>query len=809
MSIEISTQIIHASYAAVINSIDPNANIYDNPNQQGTAYPAWFIVHRAPVEVQRDVGKRYGGNRYTLTYMIDIWYMIQQNIPRLYDQYTQVAEELDSKIDYLPIHGSDAVVHVYDRSWSLELNCLKYSTTLRLRVYRDNPNSKDVMMNVLTTDVFLKMQNEAILSFQNTSHPEFDAQLPNPISVTKGRSVNLPFVGGEFEDDDYKWTPSGWNLGSFGALIQLNESMTADLLWRSEEKTASLSFTNTLHPEFDVDLPDTIIANKGSSVELPAVSGTFPVGSFDWNPSSWDIGSFGDSFILNEDTTANLQWESEEVFFDVSFTNTSHPEFDVTLPQSERVSRGSSVTLPTVEGEFIQDNYKWIPDAWDIGAFGDSYTPSDSVSANLLWRSEEIPVELPQYFTAYFTAGDGNRSGSVSSNWSSIGGNTASLYQLNSSNRYEYDASKTYTITSVFYAGGAIYTDSSLNRLVINNKNYAGAEYETLFIHTLNNNQITGKPCGCSFTTGSKLESENVKVYNSLNEEFNAFKYTANGIDYYYVLDGVQTDWTDDLTSIGYSLDPPAPTFPEVHSMTGRLGSSSSETGSSTINFSILANGRLWFFKLDGGSYSKAVVNEGTVLAVAKINNTSNEPQYYGFVARRVASDGTVRLMNNTYARYNNASSVDVYYCNDSNVGIATVTNGNGDKFWAFKYIVDGVAYYYVLDLSSGSLPSQSWISDLSSLGYAIFNAPLYYLSSDKTPISVGDGSTNPLYGANGVALSYNSSRQYIIINAYTSANDLIGIGCESFVVSSSMSYATLYNRDVLRTFYSAEIVIT
>lgn len=281
--------------------------------------------------------------------------------------------------------------------------------------------------------------------------------------------------------------------------------------------------------------------------------------------------------------------------------------------------------------------------------------------------------------------------------------------------------------------------------------------------------------------------------------------YVDNGV---LRLDAPDTDEGEQWSALVEYIEP-APPFPEVHSMTGRLGSSSSETGSSTINFSILANGRLWFFKLDGGSYSKAVVNEGTVLAVAKINNTSNEPQYYGYVARRVASDGTVRLMNNTYSRYNNASSVDVYYCNDSNVGIATVTNGNGDKFWAFKYIVDGVAYYYVLDLSSGSLPSQSWISDLSSLGYTIFNAPLYYLSSDKTPTSVGGGSSAPLYGANGVALSYNSARQYIIINAYTSANDLIGIGCESFVVSSSMSYATLYNRDVLHTFYSVEIVIT
>lgn len=249
--------------------------------------------------------------------------------------------------------------------------------------------------------------------------------------------------------------------------------------------------------------------------------------------------------------------------------------------------------------------------------------------------------------------------------------------------------------------------------------------------------------------------------------------------------------------------------LPEVHSMTGRLGSSSDSTGSSTANFSVGADGRRWFFKLDGGSYSKAVVNEGTVLAVAKVNNSSNLPEYYGFVARRVSSDGTVRMMNNSYATYNSANSADIYYCEDPNVGIATVTNGNGDKFWAFKHIVDGVAYYYVLDLSSGSLPSQSWVSDLSTLGYSTFNAPLYYLSSTKEVVDVGGGSSQHLYGANGVMLPYNSSKQYRIINAYTSADDLIGIGCESFVVSSSMGYGTLYNRDVLHAFYSVEIVIT
>lgn len=45
-----------------------------------------------------------------------------------------------------------------------------------------------------------------------------------------------------------------------------------------------------------------------------------------------------------------------------------------------------------------------------------------------------------------------------------------------------------------------------------------------------------------------------ITVYDSSNNPYNAFKYTSDGTDYYYVLDGVQTDWTDDLSSIGYKL---------------------------------------------------------------------------------------------------------------------------------------------------------------------------------------------------------------------------------------------------------------
>lgn len=558
MSIEISTQIIHNSYAAVINKIDHKANIYDNPNQQGTAYPAWFIVHRSPVEVAREFGKRMNGNCYMLTYQIDIWYMIQQNIPRLYDQYTAIAERFDSEIEYLPIFGSDAIVHVYDRSWSLELNAMKYSTTLKLRVFADKNFAFTPIEVIEDLSVFLKNQNQSVITFENTTHPEFDAQIPSPISVTKGQPINLPFVGGEFEDEDYKWTPSGWSIGAFGARIRLDESITTNLLWSSTEKTATLSFENTTHPEFSVQMPESITANKGTSVELPSVSGTFPVGSVDWTPSAWSVGAFGDSFILDEDTTTDLQWSSKEVQFTISFSNSNHPEFDVDLPQTELITRGDSVTLPSVSGSFIVDGYEWTPDSWDIGAFGDSYTPSSDVIANLLWRSQEyhptMPtvedcgIKVPSSSTSY-TATQTLQPQQVS-RWLYWGGSNP-ITKSNDDN-----ANKTFAISKLMNSDSTTVI-TRIGASAIWDNTDGGSTTSSTFNLSVQN-------IGTSEYTFSRayiyscysLDATIIVVYDSNNNAFNAFKYTSNGTDYYYVLDDVQTDWTDDLESIGYYLGP-------------------------------------------------------------------------------------------------------------------------------------------------------------------------------------------------------------------------------------------------------------
>lgn len=227
MAITINTQTIHASIAAVLKEIDAEANIFDNPNQQGTPYPAWFIVHRSPVEIQKEIG------RYVLVYQIDIWYMLKQNITRLYDQYSLIAEQLDDKLEYLPIYGTNnALVHVYDRSWGLELNALKYSITLRLRVSRDK--TPDVYMQVIEDlQTFIKTKLALLrVYFTNTEHENLDVNMPSQMFCYYGDTFVLPTVEGVYRDEDnLRWSPVRWNIGSFGETIgPLHENVTADLV---------------------------------------------------------------------------------------------------------------------------------------------------------------------------------------------------------------------------------------------------------------------------------------------------------------------------------------------------------------------------------------------------------------------------------------------------------------------------------------------------------------------------------------------------------------------------------------------------
>lgn len=313
MSIEITTQLIHASYASVIRTIDENANIYDNPNQQGTYYPAWFIVHRSPVELQKGIG------RWTLVYQIDIWYMLKSNQTRLYDQYSAIAEQLDDKLEYLPIFGTDACVHVLDRSWGLELDALKYSTTLRLYASKGPKPVIPYMEVIEDLRVFLKglKQEFYTLSFTNTDHPDFTVDLPDDIVVSANAFVKLPSVSGKHTEDEETWVTSRWDIGEFGSSVKMDEDKVANLLWE-ELQLFVVSFANTTYPQFDVDLPEQAVVIAGESITLPSVSGQFVEDGYVYTPSGWDIGDFGSEFTPTGNTIANLIFSAEKQYEEIT-----------------------------------------------------------------------------------------------------------------------------------------------------------------------------------------------------------------------------------------------------------------------------------------------------------------------------------------------------------------------------------------------------------------------------------------------------------------------------------------------------------
>ena len=388
MSIEITTQLIHASYASVIRTIDENANIYDNPNQQGTYYPAWFIVHRSPVELQKGIG------RWTLVYQIDIWYMLKSNQTRLYDQYSAIAEQLDDKLEYLPIFGTDACVHVLDRSWGLELDALKYSTTLRLYASKGPKPVIPYMEVVEDLRVFLKNMNIATVTFTNTTYPEFEVELPDAIRAEVGTTITLPTIPyQEFEEGDYIYWPSQWNIGGFGAKYPVKYNKDANLSWQTIA-ILTLSFVNTEHPDFTVEMPEAITCREGTAVTLPSIPyQEFEDDGYVYWPLQWDIGAFGSMFVMNQNTDANLMWQSLKLVT-ITFANPYHPSFVIDLPLPITVRLGESVILPSVTGEWTEGGTTYTPTQWDIGAFGDSYTPDADTVANLIFEVITPPFPI-------------------------------------------------------------------------------------------------------------------------------------------------------------------------------------------------------------------------------------------------------------------------------------------------------------------------------------------------------------------------------------------------------------------------------
>ena len=154
----------------------------------------------------------------------------------------------------------------------------------------------------------------------------------------------------------------------------------------------TISFTNVDYPDLPIALPDPITDISGTVVTLPTMSGEYEDTYNYYTPESWSIGSFGEEIELSDNLTANLIFNvvPKVVTYTVSFENTTYPEFDVSIPNSIIVPEGDSITLPSVSGEYEDEEYTYTPLKWSIGEFGEVITPDSNLTADLVWNVDPI-----------------------------------------------------------------------------------------------------------------------------------------------------------------------------------------------------------------------------------------------------------------------------------------------------------------------------------------------------------------------------------------------------------------------------------
>ena len=100
------------------------------------------------------------------------------------------------------------------------------------------------------------------------------------------------------------------------------------------------------------------------------------------------------SYLASLNRTS-IESGSPTTIYTLSFVNIQLPDITITMPQDETGTSGTVVTLPTMSGEYESGGKIWKPTAWDIGAFGDSYTLNADVVAYLIF--DEVTPYIPLF----------------------------------------------------------------------------------------------------------------------------------------------------------------------------------------------------------------------------------------------------------------------------------------------------------------------------------------------------------------------------------------------------------------------------
>ncbi len=202
--------------------------------------------------------------------------------------------------------------------------------------------------------------------------------------------------------------------------------------------------------------------------------------------------------------------------------------------------------------------------------------------------------------------------------------------------------------------------------------------------------------------------AELITVYDSNNNPYDCFKYLLNNVSWLYVLDGVHNIWVNDLSSIGYS-EAPFVTLPTVTTDHWFYGSYSGSEQNLNTNDT--------FNCYSDNPRQQIAYDTSKTYAVIQIRNGYN----------RLVSPNTAIVLynNNDYLAGENVSEnviqlsqCDYAICDSDNVTVINVLDANDNRFNAFRYYSNGIAYYYVLEPEDWDIKPTNWTNDLGSIGY-------------------------------------------------------------------------------------------
>lgn len=106
---------------------------YEDPNQQGTSCPCFFLQQRYSY-----INLAAGGRRQRII-GLDLTYLEQYNLPDLQQKYQAAAEILDLSMDTFPYSDGEnsVVLRAYDREWRIDEDALHYKFELRVWIVPD------------------------------------------------------------------------------------------------------------------------------------------------------------------------------------------------------------------------------------------------------------------------------------------------------------------------------------------------------------------------------------------------------------------------------------------------------------------------------------------------------------------------------------------------------------------------------------------------------------------------------------------------------------------------------------------------